>query len=126
MKIQAKTTRVELHTVKQLRDYQANTRTKEGEAAIVITKTADNKASLGWSGTKRDLLNLLFTTCRNDRGMAALICRAAKDHVENCKLNHQAWVDLTADIIELGRELDAADQKQEGGEHDRTDENTQG
>lgn len=104
------------HTVKQLREYQANTRTKEGEAAIVITKTADNKASLGWSGTKRDLLNLLFTTCRNDRGMAALICRAAKDHVESCKQNHQAWVDLTADIVGLDRELDATDQKQEGGE----------
>lgn len=43
------------HTVKQLREYQANTRTKKGEAAIVITKTADNKASLGWSGTKQDL-----------------------------------------------------------------------
>lgn len=104
------------HTVKQLREYQANTRTKKGEAAIVITKTADNKASLGWSGTKQDLLNLLFTTCRNDRGMAALICRAAKDHVEHCKQNHQAWVDLTADIVRLDRELDAADQKQEGGE----------
>lgn len=104
------------HTVKQLREYQAKTRTKKGEAAIVITKTADNKASLGWSGTKQDLLNLLFTTCRNDRGMAALICRAAKDHVEHCKQNHQAWVDLTADIVRLDRELDAADQKQEGGE----------
>lgn len=104
------------HTVKQLREYQANTRTKKGEAAIVITKTADNKASLGWSGTKQDLLNLLFTTCRNDRGMAALICRSAKDHVEHCKQNHQAWVDLTADIVRLDRELDAADQKQEGGE----------
>lgn len=104
------------HTVKQLREYQANTRTKKGEAAIVITKTADNKASLGWSGTKQDLLNLLFTTCRNDRGMAALICRAAKDHVEHCKQNHQAWVDLTADIVRLDRELDAAEQKQEGGE----------
>ena len=104
------------HTVKQLREYQANTRTKKGEAAIVITKTADNKASLGWSGTKQDLLNLLFTTCRNDRGMAALICRAAKDHGEHCKQNHQAWVDLTADIVRLDRELDAADQKQEGGE----------
>lgn len=104
------------HTVKQLREYQANTRTKKGEAAIVITKTADNKASLGWSGTKQDLLNLLFTTCRNDRGMAALICRAAKDHVEHCKQNHQAWVDLTVDIVRLDRELDAADQKQEGGE----------
>lgn len=104
------------HTVKQLREYQANTRTKKGEAAIVITKTADNKASLGWSGTKQDLLNLLFTTCRNDREMAALICRAAKDHVEHCKQNHQAWVDLTADIVRLDRELDAAEQKQEGGE----------
>ena len=104
------------HTVKQLREYQANTRTKKGEAAIVITKTADNKASLGWSGTKQDLLNLLFTTCRNDRGMAALICRAAKDHVEHCKQNHHAWVDLTVDIVRLDRELDAADQKQEGGE----------
>lgn len=104
------------HTVKQLREYQASTRTKNGEAAIVITKTADNKASLGWSGTKQDLLNVLFTTCRNDRGMAALICRAAKDHVEHCKQNHQAWVDLTADIVRLDRELDAAEQKQEGGE----------
>ena len=99
------------HTVKQLREYQASTRTKNGEAAIVITKTADNKASLGWSGTKQDLLNVLFTTCRNDRGMAALICRAAKDHVEHCKQNHQAWVDLTADIVRLDRELDAAEQK---------------
>lgn len=116
MKTEAKTTIVQLHTVKQLRDFQANTRTKQGEAFIAITKTADNKASLGWSGTKQDLLNLLFTTCRNDRGMAALICRAAKDHVEHCKQNHQAWVDLTADIVELDRELDTADQKQEGGE----------
>lgn len=115
MKTKATTTKEELHTVKQLRDYQANTRTKQGEAAIVITKTADNKASLGWSGTKQDLLNLLFTTCRNDRGMAALICRAAKDHVEHCKQNHQAWVDLTADIVGLDRELDA-DQKQKGCE----------
>ena len=104
------------HTVKQLREYQASTRTKNGEAAIVITKTADNKASLGWSGTKQDRLNVLFTTCRNDRGMAALICRAAKDNVEHCKQNHQAWVDLTADIVRLDRELDAAEQKQEGGE----------
>ncbi len=103
------------HSVKQLRNFQATTRTKEGEACIVITKTTDNKASLGWSGTKRDLLALLFTTCKNDKGMAALICRAAKDHVEHCKQSHKAWVDLTADIVELDRELDA-DQKQEGGE----------
>ncbi len=103
------------HSVKQLRNFQANTRTKEGEACIVITKTTDNKASLGWSGTKRDLLALLFTTCKNDRGMAALICRAAKDHVELCKQSHQTWVDLTANIVELDRELDT-NQHQEGGE----------
>lgn len=117
MKIEPKPNKaVKLHSVKQLRKFQANTRTKQGEAYIAITKTADNKASLGWSGTKQDLLNLLFTTCRNDRGMAALICRAAKDHVEHCKQNHQAWVDLTTYIVRLDRELDAADQKQEGGE----------
>ena len=102
------------HTVKQLREYQANTRTKKGEAAIVITKTADNKASLGWSGTKQDLLNLLFTTCRNDRGMAALICRAAKDHIDYCKCTHHDWVNLTADIVQLDQELDT-NQHQEGG-----------
>lgn len=104
------------HTVKQLRGFQANTRTKKGEAYVAITKTADNQVSLGWKGTKQDLLNLLFTTCRNDRAMAALICRTAKDHVEHCKQNHQQWVDLTADIVQLDRELDANDQKQEGGE----------
>lgn len=103
------------HTVKQLREFSNNTRSKKDEAFITITKTADNRAGLSWSGTKRDLLNLLFTTCRNDREMAALICRAAKDHVEHCKQNHQAWVDLTADIVGLDRELDA-NQKQKGGE----------
>ena len=104
------------HSVKQLRNFQATTRTKEGEAFVCVTKTKDEKVGLSWKGTKQDLLNLLFTTCRNDRGMAALICRAAKDHVEHCKQNHQAWVDLTVDIVRLDRELDAAGQKQEGGE----------
>lgn len=117
MKIEPKPNKaVKLHSVKQLRKFQANTRTKQGEAYIAITKTADNKVSIGWKGTKRNLLNVLFTTCQHDRGMAALICRAAKDHVEHCKQNHQAWVDLTTYIVRLDRELDAADQKQEGGE----------
>ena len=35
------------HTVKQLRGFQANTRTKKGEAYVAITKTADNQVSLG-------------------------------------------------------------------------------
>lgn len=100
------------HTVKQLQEFQANTKTKKGEAYITIAKTADNKASLGWKGTKQDLLNLLFTACRNDRGMAALICRASKDHIEHCKLNFQEWQELTADILQLDRELDEAEPRQ--------------
>lgn len=114
MKIEASKA-VKLHSVKQLRKFQANTRTKQGEAYIAITKTADNKVSIGWKGTKKDLVNLLYTTAKNDRGMAAIICRAAKDHVELCKQSHQTWVDLTADIVELDRELDT-NQHQEGGE----------
>lgn len=102
------------HTVKQLRGFQANTRTKKGEAYVAITKTADNQVSLGWKGTKQDLLNLLFTACRNDKQMAALICRAAKDHIDYCKGTHQDWVNLTADIVQLDQELDT-NQHQEGG-----------
>lgn len=106
----------EIISTKRLRNTAANVTTKDGEAFVCVTKTKDEKVGLSWKGTKRDLLALLFTTCKNDRGMAALICRAAKDHVEHCKQNHQAWVDLTVDIVRLDRELDAADQKQEGGE----------
>lgn len=106
----------EIISTKRLRNTAANVTTKDGEAFVCVTKTKDEKVGLSWKGTKRNLLNVLFTTCRNDRGMAALICRAAKDHVEHCKQNHQAWVDLTADIVRLDRELEAAEQKQEGGE----------
>ena len=106
----------EIISTKRLRNTAANVTTKDGEAFVCVTKTKDEKLGLSWKGTKQDLLNLLFTACRNDKQMAALICRAAKDHVEHCKQNHQAWVDLTAYIVRLDRELDAADQKQEGGE----------
>lgn len=107
------------HTVKQLRGFQANTRTKKGEAYVAITKTTDNQVSLGWKGTKQDLLNLLFTTCRNDRAMAALICRTAKDHVEHCKQSLQQWVDLTADIGQLDRELDATTKSRKEARDDK-------
>lgn len=108
---------VKLHSVKQLRKFQANTRTKQGEAYIAITKTADNKVSIGWKGTKKDLVNLLFTTAKNDRGMAAIICQVAKDHVDTRKHSTQSWGELTADIIALQNEL-ANDQHQEGGQHE--------
>ena len=106
----------EIISTKRLRNTAASVTTKDGEAFVCVTKTKDEKVGLSWKGTKQDLLNLLFTACRNDKQMAALICRSAKDHVEHCKQNHQAWVDLTADIVRLDRELDAANQKQEGGE----------
>ena len=96
---------VKLHSVKQLRKFQANTRTKQGEAYIAITKTADNKVSIGWKGTKKDLVNLLYTTAKNDRGMAAIICQVAKDHVDTRKHSTQSWGELTADIIALQNEL---------------------
>lgn len=108
---------VKLHSVKQLRKFQANTRTKQGEAYIAITKTADNKVSIGWKGTKKDLVNLLYTTAKNDRGMAAIICQVAKDHVDTRKHSTQSWGELTADIIALQNEL-ANDQHQEGGQHE--------
>lgn len=108
---------VKLHSVKQLRKFQANTRTKQGEAYIAITKTADNKVSIGWKGTKKDLVNLLYTTAKNDRGMAAIICQVAKDHVDTRKHSTQSWGELTADIIALQNEL-ANDQHQEGGLHE--------
>ena len=116
MKIEASKA-VKLHSVKQLRKFQANTRTKQGEAYIAITKTADNKVSIGWKGTKKDLVNLLFTTAKNDRGMAAIICQVAKDHVDTRKHSTQSWGELTADIIALQNEL-ANDQHQEGGQHE--------
>ena len=105
----------EVISTKRLRNTAANVTTKDGEAFVCVTKTKDEKVGLSWKGTKRDLLNVLFTTCQHDRGMAALICRAAKDHIERSKENHHAWVDLTVNIVELDRELDE-DQKQEGGE----------
>lgn len=108
---------VKLHSVKQLRKFQANTRTKQGEAYIAITKTADNKVSIGWKGTKKDLVNLLYTTAKNDRGMAAIICQVAKDHVDTRKHSTQSWGELTADIIALQNEL-TNDQHQEGGQHE--------
>ena len=80
------------HSVKQLRNFQANVTTKDGEAFVCVTKTKDEKVGLSWKGTKQDLLNLLFTACRNDKQMAALICRAAKDHIDYCKGTHQDWV----------------------------------
>lgn len=89
------------HSVKQLRNFQANVTTKDGEAFVCVTKTKDEKVGLSWKGTKQDLLNLLFTACRNDKQMAALICRAAKDHIDYCKGTHQDWVTLTADIVQL-------------------------
>lgn len=94
------------HSVKQLRNFQANVTTKDGEAFVCVTKTKDEKVGLSWKGTKQDLLNLLFTACRNDKQMAALICRAAKDHIDYCKGTHQDWVNLTADIVQLDQELD--------------------
>jgi hypothetical protein len=111
---------VKLHSVKQLRKFQANTRTKQGEAYIAITKTADNKVSIGWKGTKKDLVNLLYTTAKNDRGMAAIICQVAKDHVDTRKHSTQSWGELTADIIALQNELanSETDQHQEGGQHE--------
>ena len=111
---------VKLHSVKQLRKFQANTRTKQGEAYIAITKTADNKVSIGWKGTKKDLVNLLYTTAKNDRTMAAIICQVAKDHVDTKKHNNQSWMELTADIIALQNELANGDQNQnqEGGQHE--------
>lgn len=118
MKIEPKPNQaVKLHSVKQLRKFQANTRTKQGEAYIAITKTADNKVSIGWKGTKKDLVNLLYTTAKNDRGMAAIICQVAKDHVDTRKHSTQSWGELTADIIALQNEL-ANDQHQEGGQHE--------
>ncbi|UVX99170.1 MAG: hypothetical protein [Bacteriophage sp.] len=116
MKIEASKA-VKLHSVKQLRKFQANTRTKQGEAYIAITKTADNKVSIGWKGTKKDLVNLLYTTAKNDRGMAAIICQVAKDHVDTRKHSTQSWGELTADIIALQNEL-TNDQHQEGGQHE--------
>lgn len=116
MKIEASKA-VKLHSVKQLRKFQANTRTKQGEAYIAITKTADNKVSIGWKGTKKDLVNLLYTTAKNDRGMAAIICQVAKDHVDTRKHCTQSWGELTADIIALQNEL-TNDQHQEGGQHE--------
>lgn len=116
MKIEASKA-VKLHSVKQLRKFQANTRTKQGEAYIAITKTADNKVSIGWKGTKKDLVNLLYTIAKNDRGMAAIICQVAKDHVDTRKHSTQSWGELTADIIALQNEL-ANDQHQEGGLHE--------
>lgn len=109
---------VKLHSVKQLRKFQANTRTKQGEAYIAITKTADNKVSIGWKGTKKDLVNLLYTTAKNDRTMAAIICQVVKDHVDTKKHNNQSWMELTADIIALQNELANGDQNQEGGQHE--------
>ena len=111
---------VKLHSEKQLRKFQANTRTKQGEAYIAITKTADNKVSIGWKGTKKDLVNLLYTTAKNDRGMAAIICQVAKDHVDTRKHSTQSWGELTADIIALQNELanGETDQHQEGGQHE--------
>ena len=111
---------VKLPSVKQLRKFQANTRTKQGEAYIAITKTADNKVSIGWKGTKKDLVNLLYTTAKNDRGMAAIICQVAKDHVDTRKHSTQSWGELTADIIALQNELanGETDQHQEGGQHE--------
>ena len=111
---------VKLHSEKQLRKFQANTRTKQSEAYIAITKTADNKVSIGWKGTKKDLVNLLYTTAKNDRGMAAIICQVAKDHVDTRKHSTQSWGELTADIIALQNELanGETDQHQEGGQHE--------
>ena len=111
---------VKLHSEKQLRKFQANTRTKQGEAYIAITKTADNKVSIGWKGTKKDLVNLLYTTAKNDRGMAAIICQVAKDHVDTRKHSTQSWGELTADIIALQNELanGETDQHHEGGQHE--------
>lgn len=118
MKIEPKPNKaVKLHSVKQLRKFQANTRNKQGEAYIAITKTADNKVSIGWKGMKKDLVNLLYTTAKNDRGMAAIICQVAKDHVDTRKHSTQSWEELTADIIALQNEL-ANDQHQEGGQHE--------
>lgn len=96
----------EVISTKRLRNTAANVTTKDGEAFVCVTKTKDEKVGLSWKGTKQDLLNLLFTACRNDKQMAALICRAAKDHIDYCKGTHQDWVNLTADIVQLDQELD--------------------
>jgi hypothetical protein len=104
----------EIISTKKLRNKAANVTTKDGEAFVCVTKTKDEKVGLSWKGTKQDLLNLLFTACRNDKQMAALICRAAKDHIDYCNGTHQDWVNLTADIVQLDQELDT-NQHQEGG-----------
>lgn len=93
------------HTVKELRKFQANTTTKRGEAYIALTKTADDKMGIGWKGTKRDLLNILYTAIKNDRELAAIICQVAKDHVESCKTSNNAWAELTSDIAQLQRDI---------------------
>ena len=79
----------EIISTKRLRNTAASVTTKDGEAFVCVTKTKDEKVGLSWKGTKQDLLNLLFTACRNDKQMAALICRAAKDHIDYCKGTHQ-------------------------------------
>ena len=104
----------EIISTKRLRNTASSVTTKDGEASVCVTKTKDEKVGLSWKGTKQDLLNLLFTACRNDKQMAALICRAAKDHIDYCKGKHQDWVNLTADIVQLDQELDT-NQHQEGG-----------
>jgi len=85
-------------SVKQLVEATRSTNIRKGEAIISAIKLDDETAHLKWSGTNKELMDLVFTLLHNDMHIAAIICRASKDFIETLKTDPNAWMRLTQEI----------------------------
>ncbi len=98
-------------TANQLIEATQATTLKKGEAIISIIKKSNETAHIKWSGTNKDLLDSAYTLLQNDMHLAAIICRAAKDFIDSCKADPNAWAKLTNEIA--GLEGEKPDSKKE-------------
>lgn len=85
-------------SAKQLVEQTRNVNLKKGQAIISAVKLDDETAHLKWSGTNKELMDLVFTLLHNDMHIAAIVCRASKDFIETLKADPNAWMRLTQEI----------------------------
>lgn len=75
----------------------ANIHPQKGEAMLTVFKL-DTDVHYRWSGTKTNLLHMIYTVMQNDMRMATIFCRVAKDYIETCKSDPNKWMTLTNEI----------------------------
>ncbi len=92
-------------TANQLIEATQATTLKKGEAIISIIKKSNETCHIKWSGTNKDLLDTAYTLLQNDMHMAAIICRAAKDFIDSCKVDPNTWMRLTNEIAGFSGDL---------------------